>query len=299
MSKVVKTFRYGEHEFKLETGEIARQANGAVIASMGDTTVMVTVVARREGSDRDFFPLTVDYEERNYAAGRIPGGFFKREGRPSEKAILTCRLIDRPVRPLFPDAFKNEVQIVATVMSIDPEIDPDIVSMVGASAALHISGVPFQGPIGAARVGYVDNQYVLNPPKTAVGTETRLDLVVAGTSNAVLMVESEADSMTEEEMLGAVMYGHEQMQTAIQAIVELGNECGREEWDWTAPEVDTSIADRVRASIGDGLVNAYSIAEKSERQDAVGALRDQMLEAVNVDPENDIADEAKNAFQES
>ncbi|MGU9957767.1 MAG: polyribonucleotide nucleotidyltransferase [Arenicellales bacterium WSBS_2016_MAG_OTU3] len=297
MSKVVKTFRYGEHEVKLETGEIARQASGSVIASMGDTTVMVSVVAHKERSDRDFFPLTVDYEERNYAAGRIPGGFFKREGRPSEKAILTCRLIDRPVRPLFPEGFNNEVQVVVTVMSIDPNIDPDIISILGASAALHISGVPFQGPIGAARVGYVDDQYVLNPVRSAVGSDTRLDLVVAGTQNAVLMVESEADALSEEQMLGAVMFGHEQMQTAINAIIELGNECGRKAWDWTPPEVDTSIGDRVRASVGDSLTQAYSIAEKAERQNKVGEAREQMMAAVNADPENNIADEAKNAFK--
>ena len=200
MNAIVKEFSYGAQNIRLETGRIARQANGAVLASMGETTVLVTVVARRESSDRDFFPLTVDYEERTYAAGRIPGGFFKREGRPSEKAILTCRLIDRPIRPLFPAGFKNEVQVVVTVVSVDPEVDPDIVAMVGASAALTISGVPFSGPIGANRVGFVNGDYVLNPTATQLA-DSRLDLVVAGTENAVLMVESEAAELDEEIVL--------------------------------------------------------------------------------------------------
>ena len=214
MNRFSKSFRYGEFEVYLETGRIARQASGAVLASMGDTSVLVTVVASREPSDRDFLPLTVDYEEKTYSAGRIPGGFFKREGRPSEKAILTCRLIDRPIRPLFPADFRNEIQIVANVMSVDPEIDPDIVAMIGASAALTLAGTPFNGPIGAARVAFIDGNYVLNPSATQLA-DSRLNLVVAGTRNAVLMVESEAKELTEDEMIGAVSFGHEEMQVAI------------------------------------------------------------------------------------
>ena len=231
MNKIVETFQYGEQEFRLETGQIARQASGAVMASMGETVVLVTVVAAKEPSGRDFFPLTVDYEERTYAAGRIPGGFFKREGRPSEKAILTCRLIDRPIRPLFPDGFNNEVQVVATIMSVDPEIDPDIVAMVGASAALSISGVPFDGPIGATRVGFIDGDYVLNPSATQ-RADSALDLVVAGTKGAVLMVESEAQQLTEEQMLNAVIFGHDASQSAITAIESLTAQAGAERWEW-------------------------------------------------------------------
>ena len=236
MNKTVETFQYGDQEFRLETGQIARQASGAVLASMGETVVLVTVVAARESSGRDFFPLTVDYEERTYAAGRIPGGFFKREGRPSEKAILTCRLIDRPIRPLFPDGFDNEVQIVVTVMSVDPEIDPDVVSMVGASAALSISGVPFNGPVGAARVGFIDGNYVLNPSASQL-ENSALDLVVAGTKGAVLMVESEAQELTEEQMLGAVVFGHDASQAAISAIESLAAKVGVERWQRSKPRL--------------------------------------------------------------
>ena len=235
MKKITKSFKYGPHEFKLETGEIARQASAAVLASYGDTSVLVTVVRQEAVQVRDFFPLTVDFEERTYAAGRIPGGFFKREGRPSEQAILTCRLIDRPIRPLFPKGFYDEVQIIATVMSIDPEINPDIVAMIGTSAALEISGLPFQGPIGAARVGYIDGQFVLNPGVTELDEQSMLDLVVAGTEKAVLMVESEAKILSEEQMLGAVIYGHEQMQEAIQAIKQLATELGVTPVAWQPP----------------------------------------------------------------
>ncbi len=277
MVNVVKSFQYGAHEVRLETGAIARQATGAVLAKMGDTTVLVSVVAGREPRDVDFMPLTVDYEERTYAAGRIPGGFFKREGRPSEKAILTCRLIDRPIRPLFPDGFTHEMQIVATVMSMDPEIDPDIVAMIGTSAALQVSGVPFNGPIGAARVGFVDGQYVLNPSLEQTNNESQLDLVVAGTDNAVLMVESEAKSLTEEQMLGAVMFGHEQMQTAINAIRELGAEAGTEAWDWQAPEKDTSVQVSVESAVGNTVADAYSIPEKQQRQDKMSEIRESAL----------------------
>ena len=277
MSKVVKTFQYGQNEVRLETGEVARQADGAVITSMGDTVVLVTVVGRKEPSDRDFFPLTVEYEERTYAAGRIPGGFFKREGRPSEAAILTCRLIDRPIRPLVPDGFMNEVQIIATILSVDPEINPDIVAMIGASAALEISGLPFNGPIGAARVGFIDGEYVLNPTRTQLSEQSRLNLVVAGTDNAVLMVESEADILSEEEMLGAVMFGHEASQAVIQAARELASEAGKPKWDWQAAERDLSIAERVSAIAGDQVAAAFSISDKVERQDAVAAVKEALL----------------------
>ena len=241
MSHYKKTIAYGNHQLTLETGEIARQASGAVMVSLDDTVVLVTVVGRKDAKpEQDFFPLTVDYQERTYAAGKIPGGFFKREGRPSEKEILTSRLIDRPLRPLFPESFYNEVQIVATVMSSDEEIDSDIPAMIGASAALALSGVPFDGPIGAARVGYANGQYLLNPTATELLT-SQLDLVVAGTERAVLMVESEAQQLSEEVMLGAVMFGHEQMQVVIQAINEMADAVGADAWDWTAPAKDEAL----------------------------------------------------------
>ena len=285
MNAIVKEFSYGAQQIRLETGRIARQANGAVLASMGDTSVLVTVVARRESSDRDFFPLTVDYEERTYAAGRIPGGFFKREGRPSEKAILTCRLIDRPIRPLFPAGFRNEVQVVVTVMSVDPEIDPDIVSMVGASAALTISGVPFSGPIGANRVGFVEGEYVLNPSATQL-VESRLNLVVAGTKNAVLMVESEAAELDEAQMLGAVMFGHDAMQPAIAAIAEMANEVGNERWEWEAPAADEGV-------IGGNVSEAYQIADKAARQDKMTEIRQSAIDQLCADDEGDSPDAVK------
>ncbi len=277
MSKVVKTFQYGQHEVRLETGATARQADGAVVVTMGDTVVMVTVVGRSTDSGRDFFPLTVEYEERTYAAGRIPGGFFKREGRPSENAILTCRLIDRPVRPLFPKGFLNEVQIINTVLSIDPEINPDIVALIGTSAALEVSGLPFNGPIGAARVGFVNGEYVLNPSRTVLTEESKLNLVVAGTENAVLMVESEADNLSEEEMLGAVMYGHQASQAVITAVKELGAEAGKPKWEWQAPEKDQALADQVSAIAGDSVASAYSITDKVERQNALSAAKDKLV----------------------
>ncbi|MDD9875410.1 MAG: polyribonucleotide nucleotidyltransferase, partial [Gammaproteobacteria bacterium] len=265
MNKTVKTFQYGQHQMRLETGAIARQADGAVVAGMGDTVVMVTVVGRREKGHLPFFPLTVEYEERTYAAGKIPGGFFKREGRPSENAVLTCRLIDRPIRPLFPDGYMNEVQIIATVLSIDPQINPDIVALVGASAALEISGIPFNGPVGAARVGFIDGEYVLNPGVTQTALASSLDLVVAGTETAVLMVESEAHALTEEQMLGAVMFGHEQSQAVIRAVKELGREAGKERWQWQAPERDHALAERVVAQAGGRIEQAYRISDKTER----------------------------------
>ena len=292
MNAIVKEFSYGAQQIRLETGRIARQANGAVLASMGDTSVLVTVVARRESSDRDFFPLTVDYEERTYAAGRIPGGFFKREGRPSEKAILTCRLIDRPIRPLFPAGFRNEVQVVVTVMSVDPEIDPDIVAMVGASAALTISGVPFSGPIGANRVGFVEGEYVLNPTATQL-VESRLNLVVAGTKNAVLMVESEAAELDEAQMLGAVMFGHDAMQPAIAAITEMANEVGNERWDWKAPTADEGVNSRVESLIGGNVAEAYQIADKGARQDKMTEIRQSAIDQLCADDGGDSPDAVK------
>jgi polyribonucleotide nucleotidyltransferase len=247
---------------------------------MAETTVLVTAVGRKSADpDRDFFPLTVNYQEKTYAAGKIPGGFFKREGRPSEKEVLTCRLIDRPVRPLFPKGFKNEVQIIATVMSLNPDVDPDIPAMIGASAALALSGMPFAGPIGATRVGYIDGEYVLNPGKAAI-EKSKLDLVVAGTEDAVLMVESEASGLSEEVMLGAVMYGHENMQVAIQTINELAAEVGKPAWDWEAPEEDQELSAAVAAAVESALADAYRITDKQERQAAVGAAKDAAVEAL-------------------
>ena len=232
MNPITKQFQYGQHTVTLETGVIARQATGSVLVSMDDTTVLVTVVAKKDVREgQSFFPLTVNYQEKTYAAGKIPGGFFKREGRPSENETLTSRLIDRPIRPLFPEGFMNEVQVVATVVSVNPQINPDIVALIGASAALSISGVPFAGPIGAARVGVVNDEYVLNPTMDEL-EQSKLDLVVAGTENAVLMVESEAELLSEDQMLGAVMYGHEAMQDVIKAIEEFTAEAGKEKWDW-------------------------------------------------------------------
>jgi polyribonucleotide nucleotidyltransferase len=275
-----KSFQFGEHKVTIETGGIARQADGAVLVDMADTTVLVTAVGRKTAEPgRDFFPLTVNYQEKTYAAGKIPGGFFKREGRPGEKEILTCRLIDRPVRPLFPKGFTNEVQIIATVMSLNPDVDPDIPALIGASAALAISGMPFAGPIAAAKVGYKDGAYVLNPGLAAVA-EGDLELVVAGTRDAVLMVESEASGLSEEVMLGAVMFGHEQMQVAIEAISELAAEVGKPAWDWTAPEVDEDLTAAVAAAATDGLSDAYRITDKQDRQVAVGETKAATVEAL-------------------
>ncbi|MHB1585930.1 MAG: polyribonucleotide nucleotidyltransferase [Acidiferrobacteraceae bacterium] len=281
MSKITKTVQYGRHALKLETGEISRQADGAVMASMGDTVVHVTVVgAKQSEPGKDFFPLTVDYQERTYAAGRIPGGFFKREGRPSEKEILTSRLIDRPIRPLFPKGFTNEVQVIATVMSSNPDIDADIVSMIGASAAMSLSGLPFHGPIGAARVGYHEGQYLLNPSSKE---PSDLDLVVAGTGKAVLMVESEAKMLPEDVMLGAVLFGHEQMQTVIAAIREMVTEAGVTPWDWKAPEKDGGLQERVAAAAEAGIREAYQIQEKMARQERLAGLREDVLRKLVTD----------------
>ncbi len=266
MNPIKKTIPYGRHTLTLETGEIARQAGGAVLVSLDDTVVLVTAVAAKSARPgQDFFPLTVDYQEKTYAAGKIPGGFFKREGRPSEKETLTSRLIDRPIRPLFPDGFYNEVQVIATVMSVDPEIDPDVPAMIGASAALMLSGVPFNGPIGAARVGYLNGNYVLNPTKTEL-TESKLNLIVAGTEAAVLMVESEADELSEEVMLGAVVFGHEQQQAVINLIHELVEAGGKPLWDWQAPAKNQAMIDQVTACAEAGLREAYGLRQKQARQ---------------------------------
>jgi polyribonucleotide nucleotidyltransferase len=268
-----KSFQYGQHTLTLETGEIARQATGAVMVSMGDTVVLVTVVALKDAKPGlDFFPMTVDYQERTYAAGRIPGSFFKREGRPSEKEILTSRLIDRPLRPLFPKGFTNEVQIVATVLSVDPEIDPDVPSLVGASAALAISGLPFNGPVGAARVGYINNEYILNPTFTQLESSD-LDLVVAGTQDAVLMVESEANELSEELMLGAVLFGHEQANIVIQNIRELAAAVNTPAWVWTAAATDTRLSDEVARISDSALREAYRIHDKMARHDRINQIR--------------------------
>ena len=276
---VKKTFAYGEHQVTIETGDVARQAGGAVLVSMEETVVLVTVVAAKSAKPgQDFFPLTVDYQEKTYAAGRIPGGFFKREGRPSEKETLTCRLIDRPIRPLFPEGFYNEVQVIATVMSLNPEVDSDIPALLGASAALAISGVPFNGPIGAARVGYIDGQYVLCPTLSQLKT-SQLDLVVAGTEAAVLMVESEADQLSEEIMLGAVVFGHTEMQKAINAINELVEEAGKPEWEWSAAPKDEALVASLSALVSAKLEEAYNITVKQTRSQAVKVIRAEAIAA--------------------
>ncbi len=283
MKSTRKSFQYGEHQVTIDTGAIARQADGAVLVDMAETTVLVTAVGRKTAEPgRDFFPLTINYQEKTYAAGKIPGGFFKREGRPSEKEVLTCRLIDRPVRPLFPKGFTNEVQVIATVMSLNPDVDPDIPAMIGASAALAISGMPFNGPIGAAKVGYINGEYVLNPGKAAV-KESKLELIVAGTKDAVLMVESEADRLSEEVMLGAVMFGHEQMQIAIDTINELAAEVGKPAWDLAVPAADDDLAAAVAGACESALADAYRITDKQERQAAVGAAKDAVVEALASD----------------
>ncbi|KKD01647.1 polyribonucleotide nucleotidyltransferase [Photobacterium halotolerans] len=277
MNPIVKTFQYGNHTVTLETGVMARQATAAVMASMDDTSVFVSVVGKKEAVEgQDFFPLTVNYQERTYAAGKIPGGFFKREGRPSESETLTARLVDRPIRPLFPDAFKNEVQVIATVVSVNPDVSPDIVTMIGTSAALAISGIPFNGPIGAARVGYINDQLVLNPSNKELA-ESRLDLVVAGTESAVLMVESEADRLTEEQMLQAVVFGHDQQQTVINAIKEFAAEVATPAWDWVAPSVNTDLKARVAAKAEARLTDAYQITEKMARYEKVGAIKAEVI----------------------
>lgn len=273
MTPIKKVFQYGNHTVTLETGEIARQSTAAVLVNMDDTVVLVTVVGRKEADPgRDFFPLTVNYQERTYAAGKIPGGFFKREGRPSEKETLTCRLIDRPLRPLFPKGFINEVQIIASVVSLNKEVDPDIPAIIGASAALAISGIPFSGPIGAARVGYKDGNYLLNPTKSEL-ENSELDLVIAGTENAVLMVESEAKMLSEEVMLGAVIFGHEQQQIVVKTIRELAAEVNTPAWEWTAEVTDAALTSAVESACTEAVRSAYEIKEKLVRQERLSEVR--------------------------
>jgi len=296
LSHYKKTLSYGNHQLTLETGEIARQAGGAVMVSLDDTMVLVSVVGKKDVKQgQDFFPLTVDYMEKTYAAGKIPGGFLKREGPMREKEILTSRLIDRPLRPLFPDSFYNEVQIVATVMSSDPQINADIPAMIGASAALAISGIPFDGPIGAARVGYANGQYLLNPTKDEL-LSSQLELVVAGTSKAVLMVESEAQQLSEEVMLGAVVYGHEQMQVVINAINEMAAEVGQDDWDWTPAPKNEALIARINALAENDLKAAYSVREKQARTHQVEAIHAKVAAALATEFENVSGNEINDLF---
>ena len=284
-NKVTKSFQYGQHTVTLETGEIARQASGAVVVTVDDTVVLATVVASPKAKPgQSFFPLTVDYIEKTYAAGRIPGGFFKREGKPSEKETLTSRLIDRPLRPLFPEGFLNEVHVVLHTLSVNPEIDPDIPAMIGASAALAISGVPFHGPIGAARVGYIQGQYVLNPTASQMA-DSQMDLIVAGTEAAVLMVESEAQQLSEEIMLGGIMYGHQQMQAAINAIHELVREAGKPEWDWQAPAANAALVASVRELAEAGIKAAYQVRDKQQRRTQLAAVAAEVTAKLAADAE--------------
>ena len=280
MNLAVREFQIGNHKARLETGKVARQATGSVVSSLGDTHVLVTCVASKDPDpDRDFFPLTVDYQERTYAAGKIPGGFFKREGRPSEKEVLTSRLIDRPLRPLFPNGFRNEVQIIATVLSLDPEVDPDVPAMIGASAAVALAGIPFNGPIGAVRVGYREGQYLLNPSFADLET-SELDLVVAGTKNSVLMVESEASELSESVMLGAVVYGHQQLQAVIAEIQALVRAAGVKPWNWEAPPADRDLAAEVEKHCGDLLREAYAIQDKISRREQLDGIRGEVTAGI-------------------
>ncbi len=284
MTPIRKEFKYGDHLVTMETGEIARQASGAVLIDIEGTSVLVAVVGKKEAKGGDFFPLTVNYQEKAYAAGKIPGGFFKREGRPTEKETLTSRLIDRPIRPLFPEGYTNEVQIVATVVSLNPEVDTEVAALLGASAALAVSGLPFNGPIAAAVVGYKDGAYLLNPTKTELD-DSQLELVVAGTEHAVLMVESEAQLLSEEVMLGAVLFGHEQMQGAIIAIKEFAAEVATPAYEWTAPEADEALATLVKAEVEVGIGAAYKIAEKLARQDELSGIRKACIDKLTADDE--------------
>jgi len=284
VTPIRKEFKYGDHLVTMETGEIARQASGTVLIDVEGTSILVAVVGKKEAKGGDFFPLTVNYQEKAYAAGKIPGGFFKREGRPTEKETLTSRLIDRPIRPLFPEGYTNEVQIVATVVSLNPEVDTEVAALLGASAALAVSGLPFNGPVGAAVVGYKDESYILNPTKTEL-EESQLELVVAGTEHAVLMVESEAQLLSEEVMLGAVLFGHEQMQCAITAIKEFAAEVATPAYEWVAPEVDTTLDGLVKAEVESGIQAAYKIAEKLVRQDELSDIRNACIEKLTADDE--------------
>jgi len=294
VTAIKKSFQFGDHNVTIETGEIARQASGAVMVDMDGTVVQVTAVAVKGGEPRDFFPLTVNYQERTYAAGKIPGSFFKREGRPSEKETLTSRLIDRPIRPLFPKGYTSEVQVICTVMSLNPEIDPDIAALIGTSAALAISGAPFAGPVGACRVGYKDGEYILNPTFSQLA-ESQLDLVVAGTDEAVLMVESEADQLSEDVMLNAVMFGHEQFQVVISTIKELAAEVNTPAMEWEPPVVNEDLINQVTETVTADLTSAYQVSEKLERYDAIGKVRDAAYEKL-VSEDGFSKDEVKGAF---
>ena len=294
MSYVIKKFNFGGEEVVLETGKVARQATAAVMVTMAETTVLVAVVARDQANPgQAFFPLTVNYEEKTYAAGKIPGGFFRREGRPSEKETLTSRLIDRPIRPLFPKGFMNEVQVTCQVVSANKDVDPDIPAMIGVSAALALSGIPFAGPIGAARVGFTPEGYLLNPGYQALESSD-LDMVVAGTESAVLMVESEANELTEDQMLGAVLFAHQEMQVVIAAINELKAEAGKPAWDWQPPAENTALLDAVSERFGNDIAEAYKITDKMERQGRLGELRDQAVAALET--EETAADDINGAF---
>lgn len=292
LNPIVQKFQYGQHTVTLETGMMARQATAAVMASMDDTAVFVTVVgAKKAKPGQDFFPLTVNYQERTYAAGRIPGSFFRREGRPSEGETLTARLIDRPIRPLFPEGFVNEVQVIATVVSVNPQVNPDVVAMIGASAALSLSGIPFNGPIGCARVGYINDQYVLNPTQDELKS-SKLDLVVAGTEGAVLMVESEAELLSEDQMLGAVVFGHDQQQVVIQNINELVKQAGKPRWDWQPEAANDALNARVAALAEARLSDAYRITDKQERYAKIDAIKSEVIASLQAEqPEGDALDE--------
>jgi polyribonucleotide nucleotidyltransferase len=299
VNPIIKSFQWGAHKITLETGRIARQASGAVLVSMDNTTVLCTVVGAKSAKPgQDFFPLSVHYQERTYAAGRIPGGFFKREGRPSEKETLTSRLIDRPIRPLFPEGFQNEVQVICTVMSAEKHIDPDIAAMIGTSAALAVSGIPFNGPIGGARVGYTDAEgYVLNPSFEALAS-SKLDMVVAGTKDAVLMVESQADELSEDQMLGAVLFAHQEMQTVIQVIEELAREAGKARWDWQPAAANTALMKALADGFKEPLGEAYRITEKAVRYDRVNALKKDAVEKLAGEGSEFAADDVKNLFKD-
>ncbi len=296
MNPIAKEFKYGSHNIKIETGKVAKQSTGSVMVYMDDTVVLTTVVgAKSPRPGQDFFPLTVNYQEKTYAAGKIPGGFFRREGRPSEKETLTCRLIDRPIRPLFPKGFMNEVQVVCTVMSVEKDQDPDIASMIGTSAALAISGIPFNGPIGAARVGYKDGEYLLNPGYEALEASS-LNMTVAGTQSAVLMVESEAKELTEDQMLGAVLFAHQEMQVVIDNVQALADEVGKPRWDWSEEKPDEALAEKVSASIGEKLDEAYAEKDKLKRQESVKALKAAVVEDVVGETDDNLAEEVSDAF---
>ncbi|WP_298627459.1 polyribonucleotide nucleotidyltransferase [uncultured Legionella sp.] len=298
MAKLIKEIAFGEHTLILETGEVARQADGAVLASMNGTQVLVTVVGKKDGGENNnFFPLTVNYQEKFYAVGKIPGGFQKREGRPSDNETLISRLIDRPIRPLFPDNFRNEVQIIATVLSLNPEVSSDILAMIGASAALAISGVPFNGPIGAARVGYKDGIYLLNPSRKDL-EQSQLDLVVAGTKDAILMVESEAKELSEDIMRGAIMFGHEMMKNVIKAIEELATEGGKARWDWKPAEIDVALQERVAEVAKNEVEAAYLLRDKQQRYQRLGELKEQTIAALLASNEELSADAIADMFGE-